>query len=214
MDRKDTKLKQVRKAKGLTQKELAEATGMSMRTLQHLEQGARDLNGAAAMTVYTIAKALGVEMTELLDIPEPEETHNKKMEERKSMEKILGYDEVDGGLVVNADEAEIVKFLYEKIEEYSANPPEVLVDAVIEKARENDEVITYEEAKQLVPFSAILEYINEEMNNNAEFREVIKKIHPHTLKGTLRTAEGHELIGDQIVAKELWDRAQAKLKNQ
>lgn len=73
MDRKDTKLKQVRKAKGLTQKELAEATGMSMRTLQHLEQGARDLNGTAALTVYAIAKALGVEMTELLDIPEPEE---------------------------------------------------------------------------------------------------------------------------------------------
>lgn len=72
MDKKDTKLKQVRRAKELTQKELAEATGISLRTLQHFECGARDLNGAAAMTVYTIAKALGVEMTELLDIPDEE----------------------------------------------------------------------------------------------------------------------------------------------
>ncbi len=71
-DKKETKLKQVRKAKGITQKELAEATGMSLRTVQHLEQGARDLNGAAALTVYAIAKALGVEMTELLDIPDEE----------------------------------------------------------------------------------------------------------------------------------------------
>ncbi len=72
MNEKETKLKQVRKAKGLTQRELAEATGMSLRTLQHLERGARDLNQAAALTVYAIAKALGVEMTELLDIPDEE----------------------------------------------------------------------------------------------------------------------------------------------
>ena len=72
MDRKDTKLKQVRRAKEITQKELAEATGISLRTLQHLEQGTRDLNGTAALTVYAIAKALGVEMTELLDIPDEE----------------------------------------------------------------------------------------------------------------------------------------------
>lgn len=69
-EKKETKLKQARMAKGLTQKELAEATGMSLRTLQHLERGARDLNQAAALTVYAIAKALDVEMTELLDIPE------------------------------------------------------------------------------------------------------------------------------------------------
>lgn len=72
MDKKTTKLKQVRTAKGLTQKELAEATGISLRTLQHFECGARDLNQAAALTVYAIAKALGVEMTELLDIPDEE----------------------------------------------------------------------------------------------------------------------------------------------
>ena len=70
MTKKETKLKQVRRATKLTQKELSEATGISLRTLQHYEQGSKDLNGAAALTVYAIAKALGVEMTELLDIPE------------------------------------------------------------------------------------------------------------------------------------------------
>ena len=63
------KLKQIRQSKGLTQKELAEATGISLRTLQHYEQGSKDLNMAAAITVYAIASALGVKVEDLLDIP-------------------------------------------------------------------------------------------------------------------------------------------------
>lgn len=72
--KKTTKLKTVRASKGLTQRALSEKTGISIRTLQHYEQGSKDLNQAAALTVYTIAQALGVPMEELLDIPEPEET--------------------------------------------------------------------------------------------------------------------------------------------
>ena len=64
-----TKLKQARRAGGLTQKALAEATGISLRTLQHYEQGSKDLNMAAAITVHTIATALGVKVEDLLDIP-------------------------------------------------------------------------------------------------------------------------------------------------
>lgn len=63
------KLKEARQAKGLTQKELAEAAGLSLRTLQHYEQGSKDLNMAAAITVYAIASALGVKVEDLLDIP-------------------------------------------------------------------------------------------------------------------------------------------------
>ena len=73
MEKKETKLKTVRQSKGLTQRELAEKTSISIRTLQHYEQGSKDLNQAAALTVYAIAQALEVEMTELLDIPEREE---------------------------------------------------------------------------------------------------------------------------------------------
>lgn len=63
-----TELKQARKAKGLTQKELAEVTGINLRTLQHYEQGSKDLNLAAAITVYAIADALGVKIEDLLDL--------------------------------------------------------------------------------------------------------------------------------------------------
>ena len=62
------KIQNLRKAKGLTQKELAEKVGLSLRTLQHYEQGSKDLNMAAAITVHAIAVALEVKMEELLDL--------------------------------------------------------------------------------------------------------------------------------------------------
>ena len=68
MHKTETKLKTVRKEKGLTQRGLAEVTGISLRTLQHYEQGSKDLNMAAAITVYAIAQALRVRMEELLDL--------------------------------------------------------------------------------------------------------------------------------------------------
>ena len=67
-----TKIKRIRMEKGFTQRELAEATGMSLRTLQHYAHGSKDFNTAAAMTVYTVSQALGTSMEELLDIPEEE----------------------------------------------------------------------------------------------------------------------------------------------
>ena len=74
MDKKETTLKRVRASKGFTQRSLAEATGISLRTIQHWEQGSKDFNQAAAMTVYEVSQALGVDMLDLLDIPEHEET--------------------------------------------------------------------------------------------------------------------------------------------
>ena len=73
MEKKETTLQRVRKAQGFTQRSLSEATGISIRTIQHWEQGSKDFNQAAAMTVYEVAQVLGVDMIELLDIPEPEE---------------------------------------------------------------------------------------------------------------------------------------------
>lgn len=63
----DTKLKQIRQSKDMTQKNLAEATGISLRTLQHYEQGSKDLNMAAAITVLHIARALGCSIEDLID---------------------------------------------------------------------------------------------------------------------------------------------------
>lgn len=62
------KLQQKRKAAGLSQRQLADRVGMSVRTLQYYEQGALDFNKAAVETVYRLAAVLGCSMEDLLDL--------------------------------------------------------------------------------------------------------------------------------------------------
>lgn len=67
----NNKLKDARKAAGLSQRDLTHfVPGLNFRTLQNYEQGVRDLNCAAAITVYWIAKALDCKIEDLLDLDE------------------------------------------------------------------------------------------------------------------------------------------------
>ena len=61
-------LQEKRKAAGLSQRKLADRVGMSFRTLQYYEQGAMDINKAAAETVYRLAVELGCSVEDLLDL--------------------------------------------------------------------------------------------------------------------------------------------------
>ena len=61
------KIQKIRKARGLSQRQLAEASGVNVRVLQHYEQGFKDINKAAAETVKALADALGVRMEDLLE---------------------------------------------------------------------------------------------------------------------------------------------------
>ncbi len=64
-----TKLQEKRKAAGLSQSQLAaKVPDLKVRTLQRYEQGERDLNMAAAVTVYRLAVALGCQVADLLDL--------------------------------------------------------------------------------------------------------------------------------------------------
>lgn len=62
------KLKEKRESLGMNQAELAEKSGIRLHAIQHYEQGFRDLNGAKAITVYKLAKALGCTVEDLLEI--------------------------------------------------------------------------------------------------------------------------------------------------
>ena len=69
LDRKNspTKLQTVRKAIGLSQKELAEKSGVTLRMIQQYEQRAKDINRAAAGNLFALAKALGCKAEDLLE---------------------------------------------------------------------------------------------------------------------------------------------------
>ena len=62
------KLKELRENKGLTQKGLSEATGISLRTLQKYETGERDIAKAEAATVVKIARLLGMTVEDLVEV--------------------------------------------------------------------------------------------------------------------------------------------------
>ena len=64
---KDTNLKRIRTAYGCTQAELAELSGVSLRSIQMYEQRRKDINKASVETLYGIAKALGCSVEDLIE---------------------------------------------------------------------------------------------------------------------------------------------------
>lgn len=63
-----TKLKETRNKKGISQKELAERAGITLKALQAYEQNYRPLERASALDVYQIAKALDTTIEDLLEL--------------------------------------------------------------------------------------------------------------------------------------------------
>ncbi len=64
------KLQALRKARGLSQSQLAERTGISLRMIQHYEQGKNDLNSARLSTILKLCAALECKMNDILNDPE------------------------------------------------------------------------------------------------------------------------------------------------
>lgn len=60
-------LKEVRLLKKMTQKELAEKSGVSLRMIQHYEQGVKDIKKAAAETVSKLADVLGCDADDIIN---------------------------------------------------------------------------------------------------------------------------------------------------
>ena len=65
----DSKLKKVREAAGLSQRELAEKSGVSLRSIQMYEQKNNDIDKAQAHSLYKLAVALGCSMEDLMENP-------------------------------------------------------------------------------------------------------------------------------------------------
>ncbi|WP_446424341.1 helix-turn-helix domain-containing protein [Mailhella sp.] len=65
--RAETNLKRLRRQAGLTQRELAEKSGISLRTIQQYEQRKKSINKAQIDTLIPLSKALYCDVRELLD---------------------------------------------------------------------------------------------------------------------------------------------------
>ena len=65
---KTTNLQRIRKACGLSQTELSKISGVNLRTLQQYETRAKDINKASINTIRSLAKALGCDSNDLIEI--------------------------------------------------------------------------------------------------------------------------------------------------
>lgn len=63
----ETNLKRIRSTYGCTQAELAEISGVSLRSIQMYEQRNKDINKASVDTIYRLARALGCTMEDLIE---------------------------------------------------------------------------------------------------------------------------------------------------
>ena len=62
-----TKLQRIRKARRMTQQELSEASGVTLRMIQLYEQRQNDINKAQVSVVVSLARALGCQVEDLLE---------------------------------------------------------------------------------------------------------------------------------------------------
>ena len=67
---KNDKLKTLRRAAGLSQAQLGEMTGLNFRTLQHYEQGTKDLNAAKLQTLLKLCNALNCALSDIITDPD------------------------------------------------------------------------------------------------------------------------------------------------
>ena len=65
-------LKRYRTASGMSQAQLSNASGVSLRKIQGYEQGNLDINHGEAIGLYKLAKALGRRMEQLLELEVPQ----------------------------------------------------------------------------------------------------------------------------------------------
>ncbi len=63
----ETSLKRIRSAYGCSQSELAQLSGVSLRSIQMYEQRNKDINKASVETIFRLAKALGCQIEDLME---------------------------------------------------------------------------------------------------------------------------------------------------
>ena len=66
-ENRKSKLSEIRKARGFTQQQLSEASGVTLRMIQLYEQKQNDISKAQVTVVINLSKALGCEVEDLID---------------------------------------------------------------------------------------------------------------------------------------------------
>lgn len=123
----------------------------------------------------------------------------------------FGFDYKNGNLVPNIKQESVVKYIFEKVAEYSENPPQQWIDEIMMNAEEVGEIITREEAISRVTLERIYRQVYNELQENEEFSETIakynKKIEKRFSFRTINTEKS-----TPMVSREEWKKTQEVIK--
>ena len=144
------------------------------------------------------------------------EAEERKLEE--NTELVFGYDVTQDGLEVNEAEAEVVKFIFERTQELSANPPEDLVRAIVEEYHGLGKEISTEEAAEKVSHNAIMLRVEHEVKEQwpDQYDDLIRKQnHNRELAAKRTLSTQHTIDGGSlkpIIDAETWNKAQERIE--
>lgn len=130
----------------------------------------------------------------------------------------FGYDNTAEGMAINEAEAEVVRYVFGKFQEYTENPPADLVQAVIDDYKCHGADITYEDAVSKVPMQSIVELISAEVREQwpEQYKSLIEK-QAHNSMISAGRINNYPNVGtvdmnaEPIINRDMWAAVQDKL---
>lgn len=134
--------------------------------------------------------------------------------------RVFGYmrvataDQIDSGLKTKDEEATVIRYIFETFNAYCENPPEDLVQQVLQNHEGED--LTYDEAKDMVPLGSIEQRIAGEVN--AKWPDAGKWFIEARISQCKGKRQPTDIIAScehtDIISKEAFEQAQGKLSDQ
>lgn len=130
----------------------------------------------------------------------------------------FGYDNTAAGMAINEAEAEVVRYVFGKFQEYTENPPADLVQAVIDDYKSRGADLTNEDAVSKVPMQSIIELISAEVREQwpEQYKSLIEK-QAHNSMISAGRINNYPNVGtvainaEPIINRDMWDAVQSKL---
>lgn len=126
----------------------------------------------------------------------------------EAVELVFGYDVTSQGLLVNEGEAEVVRFVFNKIQEYTDNPPTELIQEVIDEHMSRGEIISENDAAREVPYGRITHFIENEIKDRwpDQFESMLsKQAHNQAI------FQKRDSQVEPIIDREEWEKVQAMM---
>ena len=128
---------------------------------------------------------------------------------------VFGYDVTSDGWAINQDEADVVKYIFDKVEEYTTTPPEHLVQEVVDEYAARGEEISAEEAAGKVFLARITNLVEAEVKEKwpEQYESMLyKQCHNHANHRAIH--EKRDAKMEPVIDRDTWEKAQEVMRNQ